>query len=119
MGDALAANELQIERNQRWRRDVHMPDEEPTSTPLHIGSSETDSDDNVRDMVKRKKETEVERVKAKEGHKSVKKASVKKESVINRATVKSKPVKGPGSPVQKPVEENMLTREDVLQKWRN
>ncbi|KAG5609884.1 hypothetical protein H5410_021165 [Solanum commersonii] len=96
MGDALAANE------------------EPISTPLHIGSSETNFDDIVRAIVKRKKEAEVERVKSKEGHKSVKKALVKKESVSNRATVKSKPVRRPGPPVQKPVKEKVLTREERI-----
>ncbi|KAG5584714.1 hypothetical protein H5410_045148 [Solanum commersonii] len=97
--DALAANKVQTERNRRRRRNGHMPDEEPTSTPLHIGSSEIDFDDIARAIVKRKKETEVERVKEKGGHMLVNKTPMKKESVIKRATMKLKPVKGPGPPI--------------------
>ncbi|KAG5584700.1 hypothetical protein H5410_045134 [Solanum commersonii] len=65
MRDALAANKVQTKRNWSRRRDGHMPDEEPTSTPLHIESSETNSDNIARAVVKRKKEAEVEWVKAK------------------------------------------------------
>ncbi|KAG5631630.1 hypothetical protein H5410_003347 [Solanum commersonii] len=114
MGDALAVNEVQTERNRRQRRDGHVPTEEPTSTPLHIGSSEIDFDDMVRAMDKQKKVVEVEWVKAKRATKLVKKLAVKKDNVIKKAPVKPKPVKGPGSSVQKPVEVKVLTREERI-----
>ncbi|KAG5579823.1 hypothetical protein H5410_050450 [Solanum commersonii] len=113
MGSVIAANQIQIEKIRKIRRDGHVP-KEPTSTPLHIGSSETDSDDIIRLVFKRKKEAEIEWVRAKGGHKSVKKAPVKKESVIKQATVKLKPVNGPSPFVQKPVEQEVLTREECI-----
>uniref|UniRef100_M1DBC4 Uncharacterized protein n=1 Tax=Solanum tuberosum TaxID=4113 RepID=M1DBC4_SOLTU len=79
IGSAIAANEIQTERNRKRRRDGHVP-EEPTSTPLLIGL--------------------------------IKKSPVKKK--IKRGFVKSKPVKGPGPLVQKPVEEKVLTREERI-----
>ncbi|KAH0685396.1 hypothetical protein KY290_016666 [Solanum tuberosum] len=114
MGDALAANEVQTKRNRRQRRDGHMPADEPTSTPLYVGSSETESDDNVRAMIKRRKEAEVERAKAKRGSKSVKKLPVKKAKVTKKAHTKPNLVKGPGPSVQKPVEEYVLTRDERI-----
>ncbi|KAH0701672.1 hypothetical protein KY285_015950 [Solanum tuberosum] len=114
MGDALAANEVQTKRNRRQRRDGHMPADEPTSTPLYVGSSETESDDNVRAVTKRRKEAEVERAKAKMGSKSVKKLPVKKAKVTKKAHTKPNLVKGPSPSVQKPVEEYVLTRDERI-----
>ncbi|KAG5585395.1 hypothetical protein H5410_045829 [Solanum commersonii] len=74
------------------------------------GSCEMEFDDIVKAVARRKKEVEVECVKAKGGHKSVKRSPVKEDNVNKRAHVKPKPVKGPGPPVQKLVEENVLTR---------
>ncbi|KAG5584876.1 hypothetical protein H5410_045310 [Solanum commersonii] len=45
MGDALVVNKVQMERNQRQRKDGLVHVEKLTSTPQHIGSSETKSDD--------------------------------------------------------------------------
>ncbi|KAG5630090.1 hypothetical protein H5410_001807 [Solanum commersonii] len=104
MGSAIVANEIQMERNRNRRRDCLIP-EEPTSTTLHVGSSETESDDISITVAKQKKEAEIERVKSKRGHKSMKKSLMKKESVSKKATMKPKPIKGPGLRVQKPVEE--------------
>ncbi|KAH0743062.1 hypothetical protein KY290_031055 [Solanum tuberosum] len=114
MGSAIVANEIQTQRNQKRRRDGHVHVEEPAATPLHIGSSETKSNDIVRAVAKREEEAEVERVKAKGGHKSLKKYPVKKDNVIKRATVKPKPIKGPGPPVQNPMVENVITREERI-----
>ncbi|KAH0729591.1 hypothetical protein KY289_000779 [Solanum tuberosum] len=113
MGRAIAANEIQTKRNRNRRRDGIMP-EEPTSTPLHVGSSETESDDIFINVAKRRKEAEIERVKSKRGHKSMKKSLVKKESVSKKATVKPKPIKGPGPRVQKPVEEKVMIKEERI-----
>ncbi|KAG5572941.1 hypothetical protein H5410_062707 [Solanum commersonii] len=44
MGSAIVANVIQTKRTRKRRRKVHLP-EEPTSTPLPIGSSGTESDD--------------------------------------------------------------------------
>ncbi|KAG5572402.1 hypothetical protein H5410_062168 [Solanum commersonii] len=65
---------------------------------------------------KRRYVTKVERVKAKGGPKSAKKSPVKKDKVNKRAPVKPKPLKGPGPSVQKPVEENVLIREECIAK---
>ncbi|KAG5599435.1 hypothetical protein H5410_030805 [Solanum commersonii] len=82
--------------------------------PLHVGLSEMESNDISRVMAERKKNEEVERVKAKWGYKSVKKSPVKKVNVVKRAHVKPKPIKGPVPYIQKPVEENVLTREEHI-----
>ncbi|KAG5581746.1 hypothetical protein H5410_052373 [Solanum commersonii] len=44
MGSAIAANEIQTERVRKRRQEGHLP-EEPTSTLLHVRSSDTESDD--------------------------------------------------------------------------
>ncbi|KAH0639108.1 hypothetical protein KY290_036402 [Solanum tuberosum] len=114
MGDALAENKEQTERNWRQKMKGHVPDEELTSTPLHVGSCKMEFDDIVKAMARRKEEVEVERVKAKGGPKLVKRSPVKNDKVNKRAPMKPKPVKGPGPSVQKPVEENVLTREERI-----
>ncbi|KAH0665346.1 hypothetical protein KY290_027599 [Solanum tuberosum] len=114
MGDALVANEVQTERNLRRKRDSHVLVEEPTSMPQHIGSSETDSDDMVRAVAKRKKEAEDERVKAKRAPKSVKKSPVKRNKVVKKAPSKPKSGKGSGMTIQKQVEDKVLTREECI-----
>ncbi|KAG5594699.1 hypothetical protein H5410_035931 [Solanum commersonii] len=110
MRSAKAANEIQMERTRKRRRKGHLL-EEPTSTPLLVGSSETKLDDIDVVVAKGRKEEEIERVKSKRGHKSMKKSPVKKESVSKRSTVKSKPTKGPGPRVQKQDKEKEMTRE--------
>ncbi|KAG5606648.1 hypothetical protein H5410_028140 [Solanum commersonii] len=115
MSSAIEANEIQIERNKKRRRDGHMP-EGPTSTPLPVESSATKSNDIVIVVAKRKKEAEIEKVKSNRGHKSMKKSPVKGESVSKKATMKSKPVKGPGPRVQNLVEEKVMNREECIAK---
>ncbi|KAH0639388.1 hypothetical protein KY285_035974 [Solanum tuberosum] len=55
----IAGNEIQTERNIKRRRDGHVP-KGPASTPLPVGSSETESDDIAILVVKRNKEAEIE-----------------------------------------------------------
>ncbi|KAH0758223.1 hypothetical protein KY290_021716 [Solanum tuberosum] len=107
MGSAIVANEIQMEKNKKRRRDSYVP-EEPTSTPLPIGI-----------VVKRRKEAEIEWVKSKRGNKSLKKSPMKNKSMSRKATVKSKPVKGPGPCIQKPVEEKVMTREERITEMEN
>ncbi|KAG5606447.1 hypothetical protein H5410_027939 [Solanum commersonii] len=57
MGSAIAANVIQTERARKRRREGHFP-EEPTSTPLNVGSSDTESNDITAYMAKRRKEAE-------------------------------------------------------------
>ncbi|KAH0633562.1 hypothetical protein KY284_036348 [Solanum tuberosum] len=101
---------------RKRRNEGHLP-EEPTSTPLLVGSSETESYDAAVYMEKRGKEVEVERVKSKGVQKSTKKSPVKKAS--KRATEQSKPIKIPGTRIQKLVEENELTREARIGEMEN
>ncbi|KAH0699026.1 hypothetical protein KY284_013241 [Solanum tuberosum] len=54
MRSAITANEIQMEKNKKRRWDGHMP-EEPTSTPLHVGSGETESDDIAIAVAKKRK----------------------------------------------------------------
>ncbi|KAH0633579.1 hypothetical protein KY284_036365 [Solanum tuberosum] len=89
MGSAIAANVIQTERARKRRREGHLP-KEPTSIPLSVWSSDTDSDDVVAYVAKRRKEVE--------------KAS-------KSDTEQSKQTKVPGPHVQKPEEEKELTRE--------
>ncbi|KAG5628053.1 hypothetical protein H5410_013271, partial [Solanum commersonii] len=92
MGSAIAANVIQIERARKRRREGHLP-EEPTSTPLPIGSRDTESDDVVAHVAKRRKKVEFKRVKSKRGHRSMKKSHMKKERVSKKVTEKSKSIK--------------------------
>ncbi|KAG5571904.1 hypothetical protein H5410_061670 [Solanum commersonii] len=64
MGSAITARLIQTKRARKRRREGHEP-EKPTSTPLPIGSSDTESDDVVVYVAKRKKEGEDKRVKSK------------------------------------------------------
>ncbi|KAH0665679.1 hypothetical protein KY285_026885 [Solanum tuberosum] len=61
MGSAIAASKAQIERTRKRRREGLEP-EQPASTPLAIGSSETELDDTAAYITKRRKEAEEERV---------------------------------------------------------
>ncbi|KAH0738289.1 hypothetical protein KY290_036994 [Solanum tuberosum] len=107
---------VRCRRARKRRKEGHLP-EEPTSTPLPVGSSETESYDAAVYMEKRGKEVEVERVKSKVVQKSTKKSPLKK--VSKRATEQSKPIKIPGTRIQKPVEENQLTREARIGEMEN
>ncbi|KAG5572749.1 hypothetical protein H5410_062515 [Solanum commersonii] len=55
--------------------------EKPTSTPLPIKYSDTESEDVAAYVTKNRKESEKERVKSKGSQKSAKKSPVKKEKV--------------------------------------
>ncbi|KAG5629557.1 hypothetical protein H5410_001274 [Solanum commersonii] len=81
LGSAIAASKAQTERIRKMRREGHEP-EQPTSTPLFIGSSATESDDITTYVAKRKKKGEEER-----------------EKVKKRTTVKSTRTKRQGSSV--------------------
>ncbi|KAH0644901.1 hypothetical protein KY284_032785 [Solanum tuberosum] len=118
MGSAIVANVIQTERIMKKRREGHLP-EEPTSTHLLIGTSETGSDDITAYVAKRRKEVEVERVKLKGSQKSVKKSHVKKERVEKRVTVKSNLDKGPGPSVIKQVADKKMTREAHIAEMEN
>ncbi|KAG5586715.1 hypothetical protein H5410_047149 [Solanum commersonii] len=71
------ANIIQTERARKRRREGHLP-EEPTSTPLPVGSIDTKSYDADVYVEKRRNEVEVEMVKSKGVQKSTKKSPVKK-----------------------------------------
>ncbi|KAG5620765.1 hypothetical protein H5410_005983 [Solanum commersonii] len=64
MGSAIAASKDQTERTRKRRREGLEP-EQPASTPLSIGSSETESDDTAAYVAKRRKEAEEEWVQLK------------------------------------------------------
>ncbi|KAG5607069.1 hypothetical protein H5410_028561 [Solanum commersonii] len=97
MGSAIAANVIQTIRARKRRREGYLP-EKHTLTPLHVGSSDTESDNADVYVAKRRKEAEVDRVKSKGVQKSTKKSLVKKES--KRATEQSKPIKVTGPRIQ-------------------
>ncbi|KAH0746082.1 hypothetical protein KY285_007739 [Solanum tuberosum] len=118
MGSAIAASRIQMERDRKRRREGHEP-EKPTSTPLHVGSSDTESDDVAAYVVKRWKEGEDERVKSKGIQKAAKKFPVKKERVRKRVTAKSSSVKGPGPSVQNPVADKEMTKEECIVEMEN
>ncbi|KAH0732764.1 hypothetical protein KY285_003610 [Solanum tuberosum] len=61
MGSAIAVNVIQTERIRKRRWEGHLP-EEPTSTPLLVGTSDIESDDITAYVTKRRKEVEAERV---------------------------------------------------------
>jgi len=98
LGSAIAASKAQTERIRKRRREGHEP-KHPTSTPLSIGSSATESDDITAYVAKRRKEGEEEKVKPKKVKRTTKKSPAKKEKVKKRTTVKSTRTKGQGSSV--------------------
>ncbi|KAG5585058.1 hypothetical protein H5410_045492 [Solanum commersonii] len=86
MGSDIATNEIQMERIKKRRRESHMP-EEPTSTPLAVGSSETKSDEIAMVVAKKRKEAEIERVKSKGGSKINEEISRKEGELIGVRTI--------------------------------
>ncbi|KAG5586704.1 hypothetical protein H5410_047138 [Solanum commersonii] len=103
-GRCHEANKIQTERTRKRIREGHLP-EEPTSTPLPIGSSEAEPDDFVVAVAKGRKKVEIERVKYKEG------SQINEEISSEEG---SKPTKGPGPHVQKQVEEKKMTKEESI-----
>ncbi|KAH0636473.1 hypothetical protein KY289_036388 [Solanum tuberosum] len=65
MGSAIAASKAHTERTRKRRREGLKP-EHPASTPLSIANSESESEDVVKYVVKRRREAEEERIKSKE-----------------------------------------------------
>ncbi|KAG5595900.1 hypothetical protein H5410_037132 [Solanum commersonii] len=90
----------EMERDRKRRRECYLS-EEPTSTPLHVGSSDTESYDAAVYVVKRRKEAEVDK------------------KVSKRDTKQSKPIKVPCPHIQKPVEEKEMTREEQIEEMEN
>ncbi|KAH0667682.1 hypothetical protein KY285_028888 [Solanum tuberosum] len=107
-----------MERARKRRREDNEPGK-PTSTPLPVGSSDTECDDVAAYMAKRRKEREDDRVKKNKIQKATKKSPVKKERVRNKVTGKSSPIKGPGTSVQNPVVDKEMTREDRIAQMEN
>ena len=87
MGSVIEANKNQIERNSKKRR-YALVREVPNSTPLHVGSSETESYNIPMAVTKRRKESKTKKVISKTGHKSMKKSPLKNESVSKNITMK-------------------------------
>lgn len=116
MGSAITANVIQMIRARKRRREGYLP-EEHTLTPLHVRSSDTESDNADVYVAKRRKEAEVDRVKSKGVQKSTKKSPVKK--VSKRATEQSKPIKVTGPRIQKSEEENEMTMEVRIAEMEN
>ncbi|KAG5599308.1 hypothetical protein H5410_030678, partial [Solanum commersonii] len=86
----------------------------PTLEPHKIDSNETVSKDVTREVAKRRKEVEVERVKTKRVPKSMKKSLVKRDKVTKRGPLKPKHLKGPGLSIETPIEEIGLTKEERI-----
>ena len=87
MGSVIEANKNQIERNSKKRR-YALVREVPNSTPLQVGSSETESYNILMAVTKRRKESKTKKVISKTGHKSMKKSQLKNESVSKNITMK-------------------------------
>ncbi|KAH0650083.1 hypothetical protein KY284_029995 [Solanum tuberosum] len=113
---------------QKRRREGLEP-EQPTSTPLSIENSETESEDAAKYVAKRRREAEEERVKSKGNQKGGKKSHVQKVKVKKqkylakgekgRKQLEEQPIKGPGPKVKNQIEENELTREERVEKMEN
>ncbi|KAG5616619.1 hypothetical protein H5410_016443 [Solanum commersonii] len=105
MGSAIAASRVQTKR--------------PTSTPLTVGSSNTESDDFVAYVAQRRKEGKEEKVKSKVLQKATKKSPVKKEKVKKGTNVKSSRAKGPCLSIQNLVADKKMTREYCTAEMKN
>ncbi|KAG5580362.1 hypothetical protein H5410_050989 [Solanum commersonii] len=118
MGSSITTNAIQMERIRKTRQEGQLP-KEPTSTPVSIGTSETESDYITVHVTKQGKEVEHERVRSKGSQKIAKKSPMKRDKVRKQVAEKSKPVKGPGPRVQKQSEEKEMTREEQITATEN
>ncbi|KAL3334581.1 hypothetical protein AABB24_031023 [Solanum stoloniferum] len=118
LGSAIAASKAQTERTMKRRKEGHEP-EQPTSTPMSIGSSETESDDIAAYVAKRRKERDEERVKTKKVKMITKKTPAKREKVKKRTTVKPTRTKGSGPSVGNSVDNEEMSREDHIAEMEN
>ncbi|KAG5572405.1 hypothetical protein H5410_062171 [Solanum commersonii] len=97
MGSTIVASKAHTERTRKRRREGLEP-HQPASTPLIIENSETESEDAVKYVAKKRRETE-----EKKGEKE-------------RKQLEEQPVKGPGPRVKYQIEEKKLTREERVEK---
>ncbi|KAH0645533.1 hypothetical protein KY284_033417 [Solanum tuberosum] len=91
---AITASRVQTKKAKKRRREGIEP-EKPTSTPLPIKSSDTESEDVAAYM------------------------TMEREKVRKQVAEKSKPVKGPGPRVQKQSEEKEMTRKERITAMEN
>ncbi|KAG5620802.1 hypothetical protein H5410_006020 [Solanum commersonii] len=103
----------QTERTRKRRREGHEP-EQPNSTSLSIGSSETESEDIANCVVRRRKEGEEEKLESKKVKMTVKKTPAKREKVKRRTTVKPTRTKGPGPSTENLSDDEEMSREDRI-----
>ncbi|KAH0779224.1 hypothetical protein KY290_005651 [Solanum tuberosum] len=132
MGSVIAANKAHTERTRKMRREGLEPDQ-PTSTPLIIENSETESEDAAKYVAKRRREAEEKRIKSKGNKKEGKKSpvkgvkspamsvKVKKQKPLAKGEKRRKqseeqPVKGPGPRFKNQIKEKELTREERVEK---
>uniref|UniRef100_M1CET3 Uncharacterized protein n=1 Tax=Solanum tuberosum TaxID=4113 RepID=M1CET3_SOLTU len=126
MGSAIAASKAHTERTRKRRREGLKP-EHPASTPLSIVNSESESEDAVKYVVKRRREAEEERIKIKRGNQkrgerksTAKNAKVKKQTSLakgekGRKQSEEQPVKRPGPKIKDQIEEKDLTRKERVE----
>ncbi|KAH0702469.1 hypothetical protein KY285_016747 [Solanum tuberosum] len=124
MGSAIAASKAHTERTRKRRREG-LKLEHPASTPLSIVNSESESEDAVKYVVKRRREAEEERIKSKGNQKGGKKsttknAKVKKQTSLakgekGRKQSEEQPVKRPGPKIKDQIEEKDLTRKERVE----
>ncbi|KAG5620769.1 hypothetical protein H5410_005987 [Solanum commersonii] len=115
---AIAASRVQTKRARKRRRESIEP-KKPTSTPYPIRSSDTESEDVVAYVTKKRKESEKEKVKSKRSQKSSKKSQWKGRKLEHKWLKKIKPVKGPGPRVKKQSEEKEMTKEEQITAMEN
>ncbi|KAG5577912.1 hypothetical protein H5410_058046 [Solanum commersonii] len=76
MGSAIAASKAHMKRSRKRRRES-LKLEQPASTPLSIENSETESEEAVKYVAKRRRKAEEERIKSKGNQKGGKKSPTK------------------------------------------
>ncbi|KAH0668996.1 hypothetical protein KY289_023489 [Solanum tuberosum] len=76
MGSAIAANKAHTERTRKRRREGVKP-EQPASVPVSIENSDSESKDVVKYVLRRRRESEEERIKSKGTQKGERKSTAK------------------------------------------
>ncbi|KAG5596352.1 hypothetical protein H5410_037584 [Solanum commersonii] len=115
MGSAIAASKVHTKISRKKRRERLKP-EQPASTPLSIENSETESEEAVKYVAKRRQKAEEKRIKTKGDQKGGQEISYKECKEKGRTWLEEQTVKGPGPKVKNQIEEKNLTRKERVEK---
>ncbi|KAH0675921.1 hypothetical protein KY285_023722 [Solanum tuberosum] len=121
MGSAIAANKAHTERTRKRRREGVKP-EQPASVPVSIENRASESEDVVKYVLRRSRESEEEGIKSKGTQKGGRKSTRKSTAKIAKDKVQPSFAQGdtgrkrrPGPTIKNSVKENELTRKERVE----